>query len=359
MSHPPSWIPEAERQSGNLVYYTGDDLRFVWGNALFDRFAAENGAEGMGEALRGRVLTDGFSGSHRCRWQAIYAKILSGTLASYCERFACPSPRVRRELFMQVEPVWHEGKRYLRHETIPISEKPGRSGEKTSVRTQDGRSDGIEFSGFLRSLKPESGDAYWTRALEDGRTALLVADAMGSGPAAARATECLLDVLASLPLVDLQQAVTTANREFMNRMGGIPGETPFVTGILMTVDPPTARLDVVCFGHHGLIFTPGGPVEVSGGLPIGVLEDNEEWAPARLELGTLGLRGLAYTDGIVEQFDSSGMMYGTQSLEQNFHLTARLPLSQTLSALVLSLDDWRGDAMIKDDQTLLGFELLS
>ncbi len=351
------WIPEAVQQTKNVVYYVDAGLRFRWGNSVFDRFAAENGSEGLGEALEGKVITDTFQGIQKSRWEAIYTQLLSGRIPVHREQFSCPSPRVRRQLFMQIEPVARGGELWLRHETISIMEDFRDTAGTVPVRKEEGQEGGVEFAGFVRALKKESGDAWWVRPLANGRTALLVADAMGSGPAAASAVQCLLEILGGLPLGDLHKAVIAANREYMKRMGGIPGETPFVTGILMLSDVPAARLEAVCFGHHGLIFAPAGLVEINGGLPVGVLEDNDDWPVTTLDLHPLGLRGLAYTDGVVEQFDASGNMYGTENLEHDFRLTSSLPISQSLSALFVSLDEWRKDAIIKDDQTLLGFQL--
>jgi sigma-B regulation protein RsbU (phosphoserine phosphatase) len=143
----------------------------------------------------------------------------------------------------------------------------------------------------------------------------------------------------------------------MARTRAIPGFTPFVTGLLMVLDPATSKLEVVCFGHHGVIFTPSGPVSVPGGLPIGILAGIDDWPLAEFDLKSLGTRVLAYTDGIVEQFDAAGEMYGLEKLAGDFSATSSETLARSLSYVLENLDRWRGSALVKDDQTLLGIDL--
>lgn len=186
--------------------------------------------------------------------------------------------------------------------------------------------------------------------------ALLIADAMGSGVSASGSVSRLLDILEELSIESPLQAVRDANKCYLHRTGGTPGFSPFVTGILMIVDPERMTLEAVCFGHHGVIITPEGLVEIPAGLPVGILEE-ERWPVTTLNLRRTGSRLLAYTDGALEQFNLFGAMYGDHRLIRDFRQTVNRPLDESLAAIFHNLDLWRGDAIVKDDQTLLAFEI--
>jgi len=59
---------------------------------------------------------------------------------------------------------------------------------------------------------------------------------------------------------------------------------------------------------------------------------------------------------VTEQFNLEGEMYGEAVLEREFNRTLHLPLSRMLEHLCTSVREFRGHALVKDDQTLLVLE---
>jgi len=350
--------PARDVQGRNLTYYVDAHGTVVWTNRPFADFAEENGAAHLPSLVIGTQIINSFSGVHRSRWGAIYEMLLAGRLPSHVERFSCPSPTKRREYLLRIEPVTINDQQFLRHETILIpddfEELEGEGHLKHEGTTDDG---GIEFAAYERPLEEQSGDGIWTRDLGGGRIAFMIADAMGHGPVAAAAVRQFIGIMETDPLTDLRETIIRANRQFMALPENSAGETPFITGLLMIVDHRTSLASVVCFGHQGVIFTPSGPVELPGGLPVGIMADFEDWPVESLDLKVLGARFLAFTDGIVEQFDAEGEMYSTEKLTRDFAATTSLPLIKSIALILAELEKWRGSALVKDDQTLLAVQL--
>jgi hypothetical protein len=349
-------IPQPDRESPNLIYYINGARELVGTNQSFAAFAASNGSPMLHESALGKDVLLNLSGVHKSRWKAIYGELLSGRLPQHSERFQCPSPLQRREFLMSVERVTVDGELLLRHETTllatPVVDLTGKPHEQEG---NEGRA--FRFAICERPMEAESGDGAWVRKLGEGREAVMIADAMGHGPGAAAALRQFFQYIAADPLTDPRQAIVDANNKYTALPGHEVGATPFITGLLMTVDTNLNTMDIVCFGHHGMIFTPSGPIEVPGGLPVGILEGNTDWSVVSLDLNVLGPRALAYTDGIVEQFNGSGEMYGLDQLARDFSETATMPLAASLSAMLRRVDQFRKGALVKDDQTLLAMEV--
>lgn len=348
-------IPDAEWQSANVIYYCDQDCRLVWFNKAFETFASSNGALDLGTSRLGTSLLTAFSGTHYSRLHAIYNQLFNGHLAKHTEHVICPSPDYRRVYQLFIVPVTLEGARYLRHETVPIPVQPAKQ-EKIS-RIQGEQLGGLEYYGLQQSLEHACGDAMWLQAIDGSRTVVLIADAMGHGDRAAGAVTELLKCLDDTTFEDLQQATVHTNQLYMQRNPGIPGDTPFVTGLLMVIDPLRAQLEAVSFGHDCLIFTPAGPVNVPNGLPIGICRDFDQWPVVTLNFNALGQRFMVYTDGIVEQFRPDGRAYGLDMLAQDFILYAHYPLAECVELIFNKVQHWRGSALVKDDQTLFGLQL--
>ena len=66
---------------------------------------------------------------------------------------------------------------------------------------------------------------------------------------------------------------------------------------------------------------------------------------------------MAFSDGFTEQFDAQGGMYGTERLTRVFQESQHLDLDAAVRAILDDLEGFRGDALVKDDRTLIAFEL--
>jgi serine phosphatase RsbU (regulator of sigma subunit) len=133
----------------------------------------------------------------------------------------------------------------------------------------------------------------------------------------------------------------------------------FATGLYLRVAPNQRALTISSFGHLGPIFSKSGRIEPKDGLPVGILTSAAAgpWSEQILPFERHGRRLLLHTDGLTEQFDPSGEMYGEARLEQHFIRNLHLPLQSLVDAIRGEVEAFRGDALIKDDQALLAIEV--
>lgn len=175
--------------------------------------------------------------------------------------------------------------------------------------------DGYEFYSYYHPADQIGGDYFDYIQLSDGRLAIIVADVVGHGVAAAMLmaklsaeTRFLLASQAS-PSV----AITKLNNHIANL-----GVEKFVTLLCLVLDPGTGKLEIVNAGHMApLWLRASGDVEEPGdeaaGVPIGILEDFE-YEQAAIDISK-GDRLVLYTDGINEAPDKEGAMFGIQRLQ--------------------------------------------
>lgn len=350
----------------DLVYVLDDALELVWFNDSWRRFAAENNGDRLLEPGRRLNALESMSGGHRVRWHALYRALLSGQLPEYRERFACPSPTMRRTYALEVirsDAPGGEGA-LLVHRARLVEESPAPGVEydqqaeyddRARPRSDQGR-EPIRASAFCRPLDGVGGDVVWSHRDPAGRAWFLIGDAMGhdadAAQAALRVRQLVEDHLGARPA----ETLDIVNRVFVREHLGRPS-IMFVTGILFLIDLDMHEVRVCAFGHHGFLATAAGLVEIEGGMPIGVLEEPDAWPEQVLDTRDLGQRTLAFTDGIIEQFNEAGEMYTIERVATKFLETMKVPLTDSIREIVQSVDRFRGAAAVKDDQTILGFEL--
>jgi sigma-B regulation protein RsbU (phosphoserine phosphatase) len=90
-----------------------------------------------------------------------------------------------------------------------------------------------------------------------------------------------------------------------------------------------------------------------GGYPVGLIEREEPWGETTLELREHGSRFLVFSDGITEQFNSNGEMFGVTGLVGAFQRAIDAPVHEMVRRIIEDLQNFRGSAQVKDDQTLL------
>ena len=200
---------------------------------------------------------------------------------------------------------------------------------------------GYQFFDYYQPMDQVGGDYFDYLVLPDGRLAVMVADVVGHGIAAALlmaklSAECRISLLSETkPAV----MVTKLNRHLseleLNR---------FVTYILAVIEPRTHVVTVVSAGHmapivrraSGLIEEPGGEV---AGLPLGILAD-VEYEQFEFALGP-GDNMVLYTDGINECMNSGGAFYSIERLRDEVQRNGRDAAEM-------------GDNLVKDVRAFLG-----
>jgi hypothetical protein len=376
---PPFSLP-SEISPEDTLYIADRDLKIVYTNDGWQQFAQENRGERLlGEGWKPGVL-DNMSGNEKVRWGSIYKMLLDGRLPYHEEDFICPSPVERRLYKMRITPEKDEKGEiaWLVHHTVRVDqqEKPGtvlsrclrRLDEDPAYAVEEyrrrviGRNLRVEGFRTARHFKPLGvigGDLLWDRQHDDRITDLVIADVVGHGEEAGRfATKIvfMLDDIVSrnvaVPptLARLNQAILDAT----------PGDgVVFATGLFLRLDTERRRITACSFGHEPPIFSRTGPIQLDTGPPVGMIEEPDPWPENYLELDDHGQRFLIFSDGITEQFNIDGEMFGIDGLLREFLKGLNKPLDRMLQGVVRYLESFRGEALTKDDQTLLGLECAS
>ncbi|GAF93346.1 unnamed protein product, partial [marine sediment metagenome] len=170
---------------------------------------------------------------------------------------------------------------------------------------------GYRFFDYCQPASHVGGDFYDYIPLSDGRVAVIVADVVGHGLAAAMLTaKIAAEVrfhLLSTP--EPAEAVTKLNASLARDLV----EGHFVTLLVAVLAPDTGEVTIVNAGHMRPILCRGdGPANDIGdeqaGLPLGIL-DGFEYQQCSVQLPPGGLL-LVYTDGINEAMNEAQQLYG-------------------------------------------------
>ncbi len=198
------------------------------------------------------------------------------------------------------------------------------------------------------------GDYFDYLRLADGRIAVIVADVVGKGVAAAllmaklsaEARFCLASA------ADAGHAVTLLNdrlcRLHLDR---------FVTAVLVILDPATHQVSVANAGHMApMLRSPRGQIAEPGadeaGLPLGIME-GMEYLTTTLKL-TSGDSLTMYTDGLNEAVNEADEFYSIERIRDQIRATAGSP-SVLGPAVVDDVCEFIGQGSQSDDMCLVTF----
>jgi PAS domain-containing protein len=375
-------LPPTDISSDDVLYIVDRTLNIVYVNRGWCEFALSNNGKRVLEESWHRNLLASFSGSQKARWTAIYRALLSGRLPSHEEPFICPSPTERRTFRLRILPrvdsnglVTHllhhavrtdrklDAQAVLQRQLSALDAEPAVTVEayRACVMARHIRPAHFRSAQHFQPLEEVGGDLLWQYDHADGRTDVVLADVTGHGVDAARLATKLVYLLDAIVVseVGVAQIVSRLSRLLLQHLEASPmtsQQTMFATGLYLRLDPMTQLLTVCSFGHSGPIFSKAGRIMIDAGLPVGLMEESEPCPEVALELATHGKRFLIFTDGVTEQFDPSGDMFGEDGLEREFLRTIARPLPEMLEQICACVEAFRGPALVKDDQTLLALE---
>ncbi|MEC7565785.1 MAG: SpoIIE family protein phosphatase [Planctomycetota bacterium] len=176
--------------------------------------------------------------------------------------------------------------------------------------------DQYTFFDYYRAANQIGGDYYDYLELNNGDLAVIVADVVGHGVAAAllmaKVSAETRFCLAST--ADASSAVIQLN----NRLSGL-GLDRFVTFLLVVLSPNTHEVTVVNAGHMAPIHRRSdGTTDLVGedyaNIPIGIMED-VEYESFKFALGS-GDSLTMYTDGLNEAANPKGDLFGMEAIEE-------------------------------------------
>jgi len=217
-----------------------------------------------------------------------------------------------------------------------------------------------------------AGDAVNIFGVEDRWLCLYVLDVSGHGvPAALLSVSVTRNLTLSADRSSLVRAtsadgsgcVISGPAEVARRLNVMyPMETSganlYFTLVYGILDTQTNRLRFVCAGHPGpvLLRAKGTPQVVdSPALPVGMLAD-AEYEESELDLRP-GDRLYMYSDGLIEETNSSGEPFGQERLLATIAGQRAASLEASLEALIQSLVAWRGNDRFADDLSIVAVEI--
>ncbi len=211
-----------------------------------------------------------------------------------------------------------------------------------------------EFYDFYRPANQVGGDYYDYLPLSGGRTAIIVADVVGKGVAAALLM-AKLSAEARFSLASVSEAGEAVSM-LNNRLCRLQVDR-FVTAVLVLLDPVNHRISVANAGHmapilrkkSGEISEPGND---TAGLPLGIM-DGIEYPTTTVQIES-GDSITMYTDGMNEAMSESDKFYTIDRITSFIKKTGGSP-RELGPAIVEDVCKFIGQASQSDDMCLVTF----
>jgi serine phosphatase RsbU (regulator of sigma subunit) len=210
---------------------------------------------------------------------------------------------------------------------------------------------GYSFFDYYQPADQVGGDYYDYIPLADGRLAVVVADVVGHGVAAA----LLMAKLSAetrfclYTEADPATAVTRINERLVQT-----GLSRFVTMIMLVLDAKNHKATIVNAGHMAPLHRNGKSLAEPGndiaGLPLGIV-DSIPYQQMEIEVSPGDILVL-YTDGINETMDAEGKFYGIDRMRKFMLAKPHAPLDLG-TQMVQDVRTFLGEAVQNDDMCLV------
>ena len=218
----------------------------------------------------------------------------------------------------------------------------------------------IDWASSYQPADEIGGDYFDIKALDDERVVIIFGDVCGHGIAAALITAVIkttfqswLERPGSLKNFALQ---LNRNVYFTTPVGD------FAAVFLAIFNGKTQQLEYINCGHQPepwlLRGTTTGPIDKLDQAPCMILgvEENIEIEEAVVSLQP-GDGILIVSDGIIENQDIEGKLYGQERFEELLRNNNGLSVSELAQLITREADSFSEGTSVKDDQTLLGFRI--
>ncbi|MCR9292465.1 MAG: SpoIIE family protein phosphatase [bacterium] len=202
-----------------------------------------------------------------------------------------------------------------------------------------------------------AGDILDVLPLDEHRAAVYLLDVSGHGVQSALLATSLNHWLSRMPKKLRQDPVAVLND--LNRAFQIdPTRPQFFTCCYAVLDSRDQSLEFVSAGHPPPILVRdyrAEELDVSG-FPVGIVE-HPEYQLTRLDLQP-GDRIYMYSDGVTEQMDASGNMFGSQRLCRQLLGNRAASLQSSIDEALQAVLNTTNDGKNNDDVSMLGIALL-
>ncbi len=218
---------------------------------------------------------------------------------------------------------------------------------------------GLDIQAGYRPMRAVGGDLYDFYPIDEKRIGIFIADVSGHGTPAAIISSMLKVVFSLSPHAAENPAFVL---EWMNESLSGYSHGHFISALYAIVDMEQRQLTVANAGHWPLLLwrarenslaEAGKPGRIMGFFPE--LRISSHTVP--LEKGD---RLILYTDGILEQRDQSGHLYGEEGFHAMIRSSGDLTAGEMIEALFMSLSEWSGGEqgdVFEDDVTIVVIDL--
>jgi len=229
---------------------------------------------------------------------------------------------------------------------------------------------GMNFAYRFRPCSDVGGDSLNVLPLDDRHLAVYILDVSGHGVAAAFLSVTLTHMMSAVPdrsflyhaasggsgkycITPPAEVVSRLNQHFLSN----PNVSQFFTMIYGVLDKETGEFRYVAAGHLGPIHfsrTSGSCIGETGGIPVGLLPSStyEE----RTVTLSRGDRLYLCTDGIIEAENDRQEEFGIDRVLETVRASQDSTLSDSLSTVMMRVEEWSGAAGATDDASLLAIE---
>jgi len=211
---------------------------------------------------------------------------------------------------------------------------------------------GHEVCVHLEPCFEVGGDLYDVSTLPDGRVSVIVGDVSGKGLGAALLVSSMVPLLRAMleAETDLGALLSNLNRQLWRTTDPVRYATLFV-GVL---DPATGRLEYVNAGHNPpVVVRTDGAIEIikSTGMPVALMPEGV-WNSGEVTLDG-GDHMALFSDGIPETWKDEDTEYGEERLQRILVERRGQDVATVRDAALADVEEFRGDAPVGDDVTLL------
>ncbi len=131
----------------------------------------------------------------------------------------------------------------------------------------------------------------------------------------------------------------------------------FLTLLYGVLDVQNRVIRFICAGHPLPLLSRGDELREIGihGLPVGVTRE-AEYEETEVDLQR-GDRIYAYSDGLLEEADSTNELFGSTRLKESILQTRGMPLGESVDALMNVVLAWGGRDRLRDDASIIAVEI--
>ncbi|MEM7027678.1 MAG: PP2C family protein-serine/threonine phosphatase [Pseudomonadota bacterium] len=212
--------------------------------------------------------------------------------------------------------------------------------------------DYLDIAVHYQPLEMVSGDIYDFKLNREKELGIFVGDATGHGITAA-----LMTMMVHIAFDNLTPNMATDKSiRKLNQLIAIRDTHRFVTGVFFRVSP-NGQVSVTHAGHPSIIIVPKNRNKLvtfnQAGCPLGLFDHEPVTYVEETYQLEKGDKIIAYTDGLIEQSNTSKEYYGEQRLQNLLSLNRTDSSKACLELIKKDLYEFASSTCARDDITLL------